>query len=136
MSEHNEYTKLMHDKAVGTMKAHGIISIIFGALGAIAGILFSLSLFFIGSFEAYNTSDVVGVTIYAIAIFAFWVLPHIFFIVAGAYMLRNPSPKLAKGLIITNLVLSVFWNLVILILAIINLTQIGDYERGYKKSAQ
>jgi uncharacterized integral membrane protein len=59
-------------------------------------------------------------------------------IVAGYHLTREPAVKVARTLVIINLVIGVFWNLVLLIFAIINLTQLSDYERGrttHKKHA-
>lgn len=117
----------------GTVKAHGIVSIVFGSLGTLISILYILAIVVFGAMASYDTSEIIGAIIYAVLMFIFATLPHIFFIISGSFLVRNPAPRLAQGLIITNLVLSAFWNLVILILAIITLTQMGDYKRGYKK---
>jgi hypothetical protein len=127
------YDKQRHDAAAGTIKAHGIVSIIFGSLGTLISLFYILAIVVFGAMASYESSEIIGATIYAVLVFIFATLPHIFFIVSGTLLVRNPRPKLAKGLIISNLVLSAFWNLVILVLAIINLTQIGDYERGHNK---
>jgi hypothetical protein len=130
---HINYEKLLYDRAAGALKVHGIVSIVFGAIGTLVAVLFTL-LIAAGtiadpSYDSYNSSF--GLFIISTMIFVFWTLPHLYLIAAGIYLIREPAPKLAKTLIIINLVVGVFWNLVLLIVAIVNLTQITDYERAY-----
>jgi hypothetical protein len=128
-----DYEKLLFDRSASTMRVHGILSIIFGGLGVLAGLIFTIILA-VSSLNdsSYDSSNsALGLFIVGLLIFVFWVLPHVYLIVAGSYLIRQPTPKLAKVLIIINLVIGVFWNLVLLIFAIINLTELGDYERGY-----
>lgn len=126
-----DYIQQQYDKVTGLMKAHGIISIIFGALGA----LFSLFLMLLFAFAItdYNEYQIGGAVFMAVLVFIFGVVPSAYLTIAGIILVGKPKPSVAKGLVITNLVVGVFYNLVVLILAIINLVQIGDYERGYKK---
>lgn len=129
MAEHTT----QYNSAASLMRAHGIVSIIFGALGT----LFSLLLVFLFLFAVTdpNSSDqVVGGVAMAIVTIIFGILPHCYLLIAGTYLAKNPRPSLAKGLTITNLVIGVFYNLPILILAIISLTQLGDYEHGFKNA--
>lgn len=132
MSEKVDYNEIMYDKAESLLRVHGILSIIFGALGTLISSLVLLAgiIAIVTGGSMYQTAEDAAVWVF---IFVFVLLPHIFMLVAGIVFLRHPVPKVAKGLVITNLVLGIFWNLVILIFAIINLTQISDYERGYKK---
>lgn len=132
-SEHIDYEKLLYHRSETTLKLHGILAIIFGGIGALAAALFTLvlivSTYSDVSYDSVNSP--VGLFIVSTMIFVFWTLPHIYLIIAGPYLVREPAPRLAKTLIIINLVIGVFWNLVILIFAIINLTQLTDYERGF-----
>jgi hypothetical protein len=133
MTEHTDYDKLLYDRAAGTLRVHGILSIVFGGLGILGAIIFMAILGLSSAADSSYSSDTnaLGLFFVGVIIFIFWTLPHIYFIVAGSYLMRQPSPKVAKTLVIINLVIGVFWNLVLLIFAIINLTEIGDYERGY-----
>ncbi|MBC7564830.1 hypothetical protein H7100_01175 [Candidatus Saccharibacteria bacterium] len=131
-SEHN-YVKMLYDRSTGALKLHGILAIVFGGLGTLGAVLFTL-LVALGTFsdESYDTyNSPLGLALVSAMIFVFWTLPHIFMIAAGSYLVREPAPKLAKTLVIINLVIGVFYNLIILVIAIVNLTQISDYERGY-----
>jgi hypothetical protein len=130
---HINYEKLLYERAASTLKVHGIVSIVFGALGTLCAILFTI-LIAAGtitdpSYDTYNSPF--GLFIVAAMIFVFFTLPHIYLIVAGVYLTREPAPKLAKTLVIINLVVGVFWNIVLLVFSIVNLTQLTDYERTY-----
>jgi small-conductance mechanosensitive channel len=130
---HIDYEKLLYDRSESTLKVHGILSIIFGSLGTLAAVVMMMML--IASTYADPTYDSVnspfGLFVVGAMVFVFWTLPHIYLIISGYYLMREPAPKVAKTLIIINLVIGVFWNLVLLIFAIINLTQLSDYARGY-----
>ena len=125
------YEMMLFNRAQGMLKAHGIVAIVFGSLGVV-GFLFGL-LFVVQIAIFAQLADAVGAIALAAAIFVLFTIPHVYLIISGAQLVRTPSPKLAKTLVIINLVIGVFWNHALLILAIINLTQIGDYERHYKK---
>ena len=129
-----DYTKLFYQRAASTLRIHGILSIIFGGLGVLGALLFTLLLTFGASsgaeFGEYDDTGI-GLLAMSIVILMLWTLPHIYLIIAGTHLIREPASKLAKTLIIINLIVGVFWNLVLLIFAIINLTQLSDYERGY-----
>ncbi|MDB5159957.1 MAG: hypothetical protein JWO99_220 [Candidatus Saccharibacteria bacterium] len=133
MSEVVDYEKLLYARSASTLKVHGILSIVFGGLGTLAAIVF-MGILALGNFsDSAYTADgsALGVFFVGIIVFIFWTLPHIYLIVSGTYLIREPAPKIVKTLVIINLVIGVFWNLVLLIFAIINLTEVGDYERGY-----
>lgn len=135
MVEHTEqyYEKMLYDRSTGALKVHGILAIIFGGLGTLGALLFTLLIglgtFADESYDAYNSP--LGLVFMSAMIFVFWTLPHIFLIAAGAYLVREPAPKLARTLVVINLVIGVFYNLIMLVIAIVNLTQLNDYERGY-----
>lgn len=125
--------KAQYDRAVTTLRVHGIISIVFGGLGVLTTLLFGLMIAIGsalgGAFDGYNEAAV-GLFFLGALVFVFWTLPHIYLLVSGVYLIREPSVKVAKTLIIINLIVGVFWNLVILVFSIINLTELADYERG------
>ncbi|MDB5179595.1 MAG: hypothetical protein JWN12_227 [Candidatus Saccharibacteria bacterium] len=135
MVEHGEvdYEKLLYNRAASALKVHGILAIIFGGLAVLGSIVFTLLIalgtFADESYDSYNSP--LGLLFVSALIFVFWTLPHIYLIAAGIYLMREPSPKLARTLVIINLVIGVFYNLILLVIAIVNLTQITDYERGY-----
>lgn len=127
------YEKLLYDRSAGALKVHGILAIIFGALGMLVALLFTFMVT-LGTFadEEYDpTNSAFGLLFVSVLIFIFWMLPHMYLIISGSYLVRQPAPRVARTLVIINLVVGVFYNLVILIAAIINLTQITDYERSY-----
>lgn len=131
MAEAN-YPQLLFKRAQSMLRVQGILSIVFGGLGVLGGLFFLLLSGF--AITEYNSYQISGAFIMGLLVFIFAVLPHIYLVISGIVMVREPAPTVAKTLTIVNLVVSVFWNLVLLIFAIICLTQIGDYERGYKKS--
>ncbi|MEO6109945.1 MAG: hypothetical protein ABIP50_02965 [Candidatus Saccharimonadales bacterium] len=126
-----DYDKMLHERAAGMVRANGIVSIVFGSLGVLVGLLYMLVFAFGGTSDSYESYDVVTGLIFALLVFIFAVLPHIFLIISGATLVRLPSGKVARGLTIANLVIGALWNLVILIMSIISLTQMNDYERGH-----
>jgi len=134
MTAQIDYEKLLYDRSAGTLRVHGIMSVIFGSLGILVALLFT-TLMVIGSmaedsYDSYDSS-IAGLSIVGMVIFIFWTLPHIYLVVAGYYLMREPAPRVAKALVLVNLVIGTFWNLILLVLSIINLTQLGDYDRGY-----
>lgn len=131
---HIDYGKLLYERSDSTFRVHGILSIIFGSLGVLMAIV--MTFLFIGgtysdpSYDSVNSP--LGLFVVGSMIFVFWTLPHLYLIISGYYLMHEPSPKVAKTLTIINLIIGVFWNLVLLIFAIISLTQFSDYERGYQ----
>lgn len=132
MIEHS-YEKIVYDRSTGMLKVHGIVAIIFGIIGTLTSVLLMLLItittYADSEYDAHNSP--LGLYIIAGLIFVFWALPHIFLVTSGSYLIRQPVPKLARILVIINLVIGVFYNFIILIFAIVNLTQITDYERSY-----
>lgn len=141
MAEQTSSNTIQFEQATSLVRTHGILAIVFGALGVFGSlILFSLLAIAttvpLSEVDASSPADLyVGSAFLAITTLIFFTLPHVFFIISGVKLVRNPSPSTAKVLIIINLVLSVFWNLIILIFAIINLTQLTDYKKGYIESS-
>jgi hypothetical protein len=128
-----------HDKAlferVATMlRIQGIISIVFGSLGVIFGLVL-MFMFGLGMLAYENITDyAVENFVWAVITFVFVVIPHVYLIVAGTILIRQPTPGIARTLTIINLVVGALSNLVVLIFAIICLTQTWDYERHYPKN--
>lgn len=112
------------------IKTNGVLSIVFGTLGIVFGLLLMIVMTLPEVYE--NEYDGLTAIVVAIIIFVTMVLPHVFLIISGTLLIKLPKVNLVRGLIITNLVIAAFWNLVILIFTIIALTQLGDYDRGYK----
>jgi hypothetical protein len=121
----------LYERAHSLLRAHGIVSIVFGALGVFAFIMWLL-LVLVVVVEG-NVVDIVGMTALTILFFVLFLLPHVYLIVGGIQLVRSPSPELARIIVIINLVLGVFCNIVILVLSILNLTQMGDYEHHRAK---
>lgn len=125
MSETKNYR---YEQAASMVKVQGILSIIFGGLGSLAGLIFMI---FVGVdlVDAYSY-EVIGLSLLLVGSIIFWLLPHVYFIVSGITLLNLPEPNVAKALTIINLVIGVFWNLILVIFAIIVLTQSADYASG------
>jgi len=138
MTAHNEHTKILFERSASLLRVHGIVSIIFGAIGvfsalviaAVVAVIFAVPT---AEFTPPNAEETAGLLIISIAAFFFWLLPHIYLIVAGVYLVKEPTPGVAKVLVIINLIIGFFTNLGLLIFGIINLVQSADYENGYHK---
>jgi len=136
MTSQLDINQTLFERAASMYRVHGIIAIIFGGLGVLGGALITFILIvatMLPEYEVQNVENDLGFGLFmsAVLIFIFWTLPHLYLVVSGVYLVKNPSPLLAKGLIIANLVVGLFYNVIILVFAIISLTQSGDYERGY-----
>jgi phage shock protein PspC (stress-responsive transcriptional regulator) len=131
MAEKNDYEAQRYRSAASLVRVQGILSIIFGGLGLL--VAFFLVLLFLAAMSESNSYQVISASITALIVFIFGVLPHIFLVVSGVHLLREPRPAVARTLIIINLVIGALFNLVIVVFAIINLVQMSDYDHGYKK---
>ena len=120
----------LFEKSANLVKIHGILSIIFGSIGTITGLFFA-GLFAISMASTYDEADRIGFLILSILTLIFWLIPHVYLVIAGVVLLREPEPKVAKTLTIINLIVGVFWNYILLIFSIISLVQLGDYDKGY-----
>jgi hypothetical protein len=130
MAETN-YDKVLFERAATMLRVQGIISVVFGALGVIFGLVM-MFMFGLGMLAYENiTNYAVENFVWAVIMFVFVVIPHIYLVVAGTILLRQPAPGVARALTIINLVVGVFSNMIVLIFAIISLTQSGDYERHF-----
>jgi hypothetical protein len=128
------YDKLLFERASTMLRVQGIISVVFGGLGVLFGLLL-MFMFGLGMLAYENiTHYAVENFIWAVVMFVFVVIPHIYLVVAGTILLRRPTPGVARALTIINLVVGVFSNIIVMIFAIISLTQSGDYERHYPKA--
>ena len=135
MTETINYQTYKFDNAASMIRIQGILTIIFGGLGIIGSLLATLYfiLFAVTDPTIAVEDGVIVASIIAAFMFVFVLLPHVYLIVSGMHLLRNPAPSTAKVLIIINLIIGVFWNLIIFVFAIISLTQLHDYQAGYKK---
>jgi hypothetical protein len=125
------FDKVLFERAATMLRVQGIISIVFGGLGVVFGLVM-MFMFGLGMLAYENiTNYAVENFIWAVVMFVFVVIPHIYLIVAGTILLRQPTPGVARALTIINLVVGVFSNMIVLIFAIISLTQSGDYERHF-----
>lgn len=123
-----EYTR-----ATSMVKTQGILSIVFGGIGVFVGLIFMI-IFAAALSESYTDDDMIGYFTLFIGTLFFWLVPHVYLIVSGALLVRLPAPTPTKVLTIINLVIGAFWNLVLLVFAIITLTQSSDYEAGHPKA--
>jgi len=134
MSEQSQYETMQFNRAASLIRTNGILSIIFGSIGVVA-ILFVIAVTNIATYfePTVTDEDYLGISIMSLVAFVFVFLPHVYFVVAGIFLVKNPEPKVAMTLLIINIVIGTAWNLILLIFGIIGLVQIGDYERGFKK---
>ncbi len=123
------------EKAAGMLRVQGILSIVFGGLGAFFSLLLLVGIA-LGSLAPGSEMDPVGGFILSFMTLIFAVLPHVYLIIAGVQLMGRPSPKVVRALTIINLIVGVLWNWVIGAFAIVNLVQLNDYERGYEKYAK
>jgi len=121
-----------YQQAASIVKIQGILSIIFGGIGVVMGFC-AMSLIALAMSVAYTDADALVFFMLFILTLIFWFIPHVYFIVAGVTLYRLPDPRVVKVLTIVNLVVGVFWNVVLLIFAIIALIQSAEYETGYKR---
>ena len=130
MAEVTPHHKEQFEKANGLLRVHGILAIIFGGLGLLAGLLFLLVMG-VSSLASARLED--SISAFAIGVFTFvlFILPHLYLVISGVTLLKTPPVRTARTLVIINLIVGALWNLVLLVFAIINLTQLDDYERGY-----
>ncbi len=136
MSE-TDYKEMLFDRAAKMIKVNGIISIVAGGLASLIVIIYSI-LIAVVSLTADSTvatsPDAGGNALLGLILFVLVFAPCVYMVIAGIILVRLPKPTVARGLLIANLVLGVFVNTIGLIFAIISLTQIHDYEVGYKHS--
>lgn len=131
----NEQEMHAFGRAANAVKIQGILSIIFGGLGLLGGVLMGLFYYVAAAGGASTGLGIPELSILLVLGFIFFFLPHVFFIVAGVYLLRKPTPVLVRVLTIINLILGFFWNLPILVTAIISLVMSADYDRFHARNS-
>ena len=115
------------------VKLNGIFSIMFGVIGTFVGLLIILLATFPDTTgDSYSTIIAVA---FMIICLLFWVVPHIFLILSGTILITHPTYSLTKGLLITNLVIGSFYNIILLVFSIISITQLRQYALE-KKAAE
>jgi hypothetical protein len=119
-----------YEQSASLVRTHGILSIVFGAIGTFFGLIM-IVLFSLALSDTYDRADAIGFIILFLMTLVFWVLPHIYLLVAGITLVKLPEPRIVKTLSIINIVISVFGNYILLVFAIISLVQANDYENGY-----
>lgn len=124
--------EVAYEQAASMVRIQGLMSIIFGAIGTLIGLILMV-IFAAALANARYDSEAIEFAIYFIGSLLFVLLPHIYLIISGTILIRRPEPKLSRILTITNLVVGALSNYVVLAFAIISLTQAKDYEEGFKK---
>ena len=119
-------------QAASMVKVQGIMSIVFGSIGSLVGLII-LSIFAVSLGNAYTTADAIAFLFLFLLVVFVWLIPHMYLIIAGITLTRLPEPRIVKILTITNLVIGIFWNYILLVFAIISLVQQVDYAQGYRK---
>jgi hypothetical protein len=132
MNDH-EHVKAQYETSKKFLKVQGVLSIVFGGLGTLFGIPLIVFYALGASYDLQSDIGPIVFIVLSVLGLIFWMLPHIFLIVSGATLVRNPRPAVAKGMTIANLVVGAFWNYIILAFAIVSLVQSGHYAHGYKK---
>ncbi|MFZ1250428.1 MAG: hypothetical protein WAR37_03220 [Candidatus Microsaccharimonas sp.] len=118
------------NRVASMVKVNGILSIIFGAIGSLVGLIF-MGIWVLSLVGAYSDEQIIGAIALFVGTLLFWVLPHVYLIISGFFLLRLPKPTTVKVFLIVNLVVGALANLVLLIFSIISLAQVGEYEAGY-----
>lgn len=135
MAESHEETKYL--SAQSFLKVQGVLSLIFGSIGVVVGsplvLLYSLSLPEWSTEYSYTGGDWIAVSFIIALGIIFWIIPHVFMIIAGSHLVRHPKPGLAKGLTVANLVIGALYNYILMAFAIVSLVQSSNYEAGYRK---
>jgi hypothetical protein len=125
----DQYLLEKQNHAASAIRVQGILAIVFGGLGILGSII--LGFIFLASLATFPERESVEISVYLVLGFVFFFLPHIYLLVSGLYLLKKPAPKIVFVLSIINLVVGFFWNVFLLVVAIISLVVHGDYERGY-----
>jgi len=117
-----------YQTAAKFIKATGILSIIFGALGALFGIGYVL---IYPHLPPDPEMTEVPVVFLAIATTILWIIPHAFLTVSGVQLIKHPTPSKVRAFAIVTIVIGAIWNVILLAFAIVNLTQLRDYTAEY-----
>lgn len=124
-----------YEQAASMVKVQGVMSIIFGAIGCLVGLIF-LAILAVAIGTATTEGDAFAALLFFLLIAFLWFLPHLYFIVAGITLLHLPEPRVVKTLTIINLIVGFFWNYILLVFAIISLVQSVDYADDGKVSTK
>ena len=124
-----------YEQAASLIKTQGVLSIVFGGIGVFIGLTVLVFLWIMLS-TSYATEDVIAALFLSLLSFAFVLLPHVFLIVAGVTLLRQPEPRVVRILTIITLVIGVLENLVLLIMSILVLLKLDDYEALYPEYSE
>jgi uncharacterized membrane protein len=120
-------------QAASMLKVQGIITLVFGGLGAVLGLILMI-IFGIALSQAYTDQDVIETAIYCCMSALFIFMPHVYFVISGIVLTREPEPKTAKLITIINLIVGAVSNYIVLAFAIISLIQAKEYEAYYNLS--
>ena len=121
-----------YEKSLSSLKTQAILAIVFGALGILFSFLILGSYILLSGLDPKEVDiDKVDLFLYGIVTPIFLFATHVYYVVAGVFLLREPTPKVAKVLSIINIVVGAGWNLIILIFAALFLARSVDYERGH-----
>ena len=74
-------------QAASMLKVQGIITLVFGGLGALLGLILMI-IFGAALNQAYSDNDIVEFSIYFIMSMLFVFIPHVYFIVSGIILIR------------------------------------------------
>ena len=124
-----------YEQAASLIKTQGVLSIVFGGIGVFIGLTVLVFLWIMLS-TSYATEDVVAALFLSLLSFAFVLLPHVFLIVAGVTLLRQPEPRVVRILTIITLVIGVLENLVLLVMSILVLLKLDVYEALYPEYSE
>lgn len=122
--------KSIYRQAASMLKVQGIIALVFGGLGALFGLILMVIFGVAFSMAVRDTEIVEFFILFAVSVL-FVLIPHIYLIISGVILIRQPEPKLARLLTIINLIVGAVSNYIILAFAIISLVQAREYEEGY-----
>ena len=121
-----------YQKAASLLKVQAILAIVFGSIGIVFGILLTFLFFIASGLGEVTESESIEFFVYGALMPFLYIIPHIYLVISGSFLLRSPSPKLAKVLTVVNIVFGALWNLILLVFAVLYIAQSSDYERGYK----
>jgi hypothetical protein len=128
---------MLFHRAATMLKVNGVISIVLGGLATLIVLLYAIlivvaALISTDPHASLSNPDSGSNALVSLVIFTLLLAPCLYTLIAGILLVRLPRPPVAKGLLIANIVIGAFANTIGLIFAIISLTQIRDYEVGYK----
>ena len=124
-----------YEQAASLIKTQGVLSIVFGGIGVFIGLVVLVFLWIVLS-TSYATEDVIAALFLSLLGFVFLLLPHVFLVVAGVTLLRQPEPRVVRILTIITLVIGALENLVLLIMSILVLLKLDDYEALYPEYSE